>query len=160
MVKTSSLNLQGLMIYLTAIKTWLRSCSKSGTLITFIRYGLRKGSYQVNYNLYCREGCFALESEPAILAPKKDVRDTSVLWVQWFRLLSKVVRWPLQASVACGDWLIGGAARFTQTDVWTTFQILHAAVILGIPGGLSPVSLSQNSYACTKWYCWAKSRRN
>jgi sigma-E factor negative regulatory protein RseA len=103
-----------------------------------IRYGLRKElPSQLQFDIAAKVA-LALESEPAILAPKKTWRDT--------RLVSAVIPFVKQgsqmaiaASVAVA--MIIGVQQFNQTDVEQPFN--SAAPILGIPGGLSPVSFEQ-----------------
>ena len=103
-----------------------------------IRDGLRK-ELPVNINFDIADKVAqALESEPAILAPKKTWRDLP--------LVSSVVPFAKQggqmaiaASVAVA--MIIGVQQFNQGDVEQPFNA--APPIPGIQGGLSPVSFDQ-----------------
>lgn len=103
-----------------------------------IRDGLRKEmAAQINIDIAANVAA-ALASEPAILAPKKSWRDLP--------LIGSVVPFAKQggqmavaASVAVA--MIIGVQQFNQADVEQPFN--SAPALLGIQGGLSPVSLEQ-----------------
>ncbi|WP_158770845.1 sigma-E factor negative regulatory protein [Paraglaciecola sp. L1A13] len=103
-----------------------------------IRDGLRKEmAPQINFDIAANVAA-ALESEPAILAPKKSWRDLP--------LIGSVVPFAKQggqmavaASVAVA--MIIGVQQFNQPEVEQPFN--SAPALLGIQGGLSPVSLEQ-----------------
>ena len=103
-----------------------------------IRDGLRKEmASQINIDIAANVAA-ALASEPAILAPKKTWRDLP--------LVGSVVPFAKQggqmaiaASVAVA--MIIGVQQYNQTDVEQPFN--SAPALLGIQGGLSPVSLEQ-----------------
>ena len=103
-----------------------------------IRDGLRKEmAAQINFDIAANVAA-ALVSEPAILAPNKSWRDLP--------LISSVVPFAKQggqmavaASVAVA--MIIGVQQFNQPEVEQPFN--SAPALLGIQGGLSPVSLEQ-----------------
>jgi sigma-E factor negative regulatory protein RseA len=103
-----------------------------------IRDGLRQElPTTINFDI-ADKVALALESEPAILAPKKTWRDLP--------LVGSVVPFAKQggqmaiaASVAVA--MIIGVQQFNQTDVNQPFNA--APPIPGIQGGLSPVSFDQ-----------------
>ncbi|MFQ3235422.1 MAG: sigma-E factor negative regulatory protein RseA [Paraglaciecola sp.] len=103
-----------------------------------IRDGLRKElPPQINFDIAANVAA-ALEFEPSILAPKKSWRDLP--------LIGNVVPFAKQggqmavaASVAVA--MIIGVQQFNQPELEQPFN--SAPPILGIQGGLSPVSLEQ-----------------
>lgn len=103
-----------------------------------IRDNLRKEmASQINVDIAANVAA-ALALEPAILAPKKTWRDLP--------LVGSVVPFAKQggqmaiaASVAVA--MIIGVQQYNQTDVEQPFN--SAPALLGIQGGLSPVSLEQ-----------------
>lgn len=103
-----------------------------------IRDGLRKElPPELNFDIAAKVAQ-ALESEPAILAPKKTWRELPVI--------SNVIPFAKQggqmaiaASVAVA--MILGVQQMNQTDIEQPFNA--APPILGINGGLSPVSFEQ-----------------
>ncbi|MCF2946546.1 transcriptional regulator [Paraglaciecola aquimarina] len=107
-----------------------------------IRDGLRKElPTELNFDIAANVAQ-ALENEPAILAPKKTWRELP--------LVSSVIPFAKQggqmavaASVAVA--MILGVQQMNQTDVEQPFNA--APPILGIKGGLSPVSFEQTRTA-------------
>lgn len=103
-----------------------------------IRDGLRQElPDQINFDIAANVAA-ALQSEPSILAPKKSWRDLP--------LIGSVVPFAKQggqmaiaASVAVA--MIIGVQQFNQPELDQPFN--SAPSILGIQGGLSPVSLEQ-----------------
>ncbi|MFQ3197308.1 MAG: sigma-E factor negative regulatory protein RseA [Paraglaciecola sp.] len=103
-----------------------------------IRDGLRKElPEQLNFDIAANVAA-AMEFEPSILAPKKSWRDLP--------LMTSVVPFAKQggqmavaASVAVA--MIIGVQQFNQPELDQPFN--SAPSILGIQGGLSPVSLEQ-----------------
>lgn len=103
-----------------------------------IRYGLRKElPNQLHFDIAANVA-LALESEPAILAPKKTWRDTPLI-SSVIPFVKQGSQMAIAASVAVA--MIIGVQQFNQADVEQPFN--SAAPILGIPGGLSPVSFEQ-----------------
>lgn len=104
-----------------------------------IRYGLRKElPSQLQFDIAAKVA-LALESEPAILAPKKTWRDAPLVR-SVIPFVKQGSQMAIAASVAVA--MIIGVQQYNQTtDVDEPFN--SAAPILGIPGGLSPVSFEQ-----------------
>ena len=103
-----------------------------------IRQGLRKElPKQANFDISALVAT-ALESEPAILAPKKTWRDIPVL-SNVVPLIRSGGQLAIAASVAVA--MVLGVQKLNQDDQ----QIFNPApaVVPGIQGGLSPVSLEQ-----------------
>ncbi|MDP5132598.1 MAG: RseA family anti-sigma factor [Paraglaciecola sp.] len=105
-----------------------------------VRYGLRKElPNQLQFDIAANVA-LALESEPAILAPKKTWRDAPVISAV-IPFVKQGGQMAIAASVAVA--MIIGVQQYNQSDVEQPFN--SAAPILGIPGGLSPVSFEQTS---------------
>ncbi|WP_340676950.1 RseA family anti-sigma factor [Paraglaciecola sp.] len=103
-----------------------------------IRYGIRKElPPQMQFDIAAKVA-LALESEPAILAPKKNWRDIPMLG-SVVPFVRQGGQFAIAASVAVA--MIIGVQQFNQIDAEQPFN--SAAPILGIPGGLSPVSFEQ-----------------
>jgi sigma-E factor negative regulatory protein RseA len=103
-----------------------------------IRYGLRKElPMQMQFDIAANVA-LALESEPAILAPKKTWRDVPLV-SSVIPFVKQGSQMAIAASVAVA--MIIGVQQFNQSDADEPFN--SAAPILGIPGGLSPVSFEQ-----------------
>jgi len=103
-----------------------------------IRQGLRKElPTQANFDISALVAT-ALENEPAILAPKKTWRDVPVL-SNVIPLVRSSGQLAIAASVAVA--MVIGVQKLNQEEQ----QIFNPApaVISGIQGGLSPVSLEQ-----------------
>ena len=103
-----------------------------------IRYGLRKELPNHMQFDIAASVALALESEPVILAPKKSWRDAPVV-AQVLPFFKQGSQLAIAASVAVA--MIVGVQQFNQPDEDKPFN--SAAPILGIPGGLSPVSFEQ-----------------
>ncbi|KXI28688.1 sigma-E factor negative regulatory protein [Paraglaciecola hydrolytica] len=105
-----------------------------------IRYGLRKElPQQMQFDIAAKV-MLALESEPAILAPKRNWRDLPVLG-SVIPFVKQGGQMAIAASVAVA--MIIGVQQFNQNEADQPFN--SAAPILGIPGGLSPVSFEQTN---------------
>lgn len=103
-----------------------------------IRYGLRKElPSQLQFDIAANVA-LALESEPTILAPKKSWRDLAVV-SSVLPFIKQGGQLAIAASVAVA--MIIGVQQYNQQDADEPFN--SAAPILGIPGGLSPVSFEQ-----------------
>ena len=103
-----------------------------------IRYGLRKElPSQMHFDIAAKVA-LALESEPAILAPKKSWRNAPVI-ASVVPFMKQGGQMAIAASVAVA--MIIGVQQFNQNDVEQPFN--SAAPIPGIAGGLSPVSFEQ-----------------
>ena len=103
-----------------------------------IRDGLRQElPAQLNFNI-ADKVAQALESEPAIVAPRKTWRDIPVIGnvVPFAKQSGQMA---IAASVAVA--MILGVQQFNQTDTDMPFNA--APPILGVQGGLSPVSYDQ-----------------
>jgi|VirMetMinimDraft_7_1064189.scaffolds.fasta_scaffold09408_5 sigma-E factor negative regulatory protein RseA len=103
-----------------------------------IRYGMRKElPAQMQFDIAAKVA-LALESEPAILAPKKSWRNIPMLG-SVVPFVKQGGQFAIAASVAVA--MIIGVQQFNQNSAEQPFN--SAAPILGIPGGLSPVSFEQ-----------------
>jgi sigma-E factor negative regulatory protein RseA len=103
-----------------------------------IRYGMRKElPPQMQFDIAAKVA-LALESEPAILAPKKNWRDIPMLG-SVVPFVRQGGQFAIAASVAVA--MIIGVQQFNHNEAEQPFN--SAAPILGIPGGLSPVSFEQ-----------------
>jgi sigma-E factor negative regulatory protein RseA len=103
-----------------------------------IRYGMRKElPPQMQFDIAAKVA-LALESEPAILAPKKNWRDIPMLG-SVVPFVRQGGQFAIAASVAVA--MIIGVQQFNHNKAEQPFN--SAAPILGIPGGLSPVSFEQ-----------------
>ena len=103
-----------------------------------IRYSMRKElPAQMQFDIAARVAQ-ALESEPAILAPNKNWRNIPILG-RVVPFVKQGGQFAIAASVAVA--MIIGVQQFNQNDPEQPFN--SAAPILGIPGGLSPVSFEQ-----------------